>query len=74
MAERFPGDDAATNGFGRLFLHKEEARMIYEAGYPAPPDMCVPTTSGTQATWVLSTGDVPVPPPPEGANHVEAIQ
>ena len=68
MAERYPGDEAAANGFGRRFLHPEEARMLYEAGYPTPPDMRVP------GEWRLSAGGVPVPPPPEGADRVYAIQ
>ena len=66
MAERYPGDEAAANGFGRRFLHPEEARMLYEAGYPTPPDMRVPSDCR------LSAGGVP--PPPEGADRVYAIQ
>ena len=31
MAERFPGDGAAANGFGRRHLHEDEARLLYEA-------------------------------------------
>ena len=41
MVERFPGDDAAANGFGRRHLHEDEMRFLYEADYPAPPDMRV---------------------------------
>ena len=36
MAERFPGDGAAANGFGRRHLQEPEARLLYEAEYPAP--------------------------------------
>ena len=61
MAERYPGDAAAANGFGRRHLHEEEARLLYEADYPAPPDMRV------LGSWKLSAGGVPVPPVPEGA-------
>ena len=50
MAERYPGDSAAANGFGRRHLHEDEARLLYEADYPAPPDMRVP------GSWKLSTG------------------
>ena len=69
MAERFPGDDAAANGFGRRHLRKDEAHMLYEAGYPTPLDMRVPGASGGQGSWHLSAGGVPVPPPPEGAER-----
>ena len=48
MAERYPGDAAAANGFGRNWLYDWEARLLYEAGYPAPPDM-----RGT-GNWQLS--------------------
>ena len=42
MAERFPDDGAAANGFGRRHLHEDEARLLFEAEYPVPPDMRVP--------------------------------
>ena len=42
MAERFSGDGAASNGFGRRHLREDEARLLYEAEYPVPPDMRVP--------------------------------
>ena len=61
MAERYPGNGAAVNGFSRHHLQEAEARLLYEADYPAPPDMRVPET------WRLSAGDVPMPPVPEGA-------
>ena len=61
MAERYPGNSTATNGFDRRHLHEDEARLLYEADYPAPPNMRVPDT------WKLSVGGVPVPPVPEGA-------
>ena len=61
MAERYPGDGAAVNGFGRRHLQETEARLLYEAEYPAPTDMRVP------GAWRLSAGGVPVPPVPEGA-------
>ena len=61
MAERFSGDGAAANGFGRRHLHENEARLLYEAEYPVPSDMQVPKA------WRISAGGVPVPPPPTGA-------
>ena len=61
MAERFPGDGAAANGFGCRHNQEPEARLLYEAEYPAPPDMRVP------GAWRLSAGGIPVPPVPEGA-------
>ena len=61
MVERFPGDDAAANGFGRRHLHEDEMRFLYEADYPAPPDMRVP------GTWRLRASGVPGPPAPTGA-------
>ena len=48
--------------------------MLYEAGYPTPPDMRVPGASGGQASWHLSAGGMPVPPPPEGAEREHVIQ
>ena len=33
MVERFPGDGAAVNGFGRRHLHEDEACLLYEAEY-----------------------------------------
>ena len=56
MGERFPGDGAAANGFGRCWMHEWEAALLCQANYPCPPDMRVPTD------WVLSNGGVPVPP------------
>ena len=55
MGERFPGDGAMVNGFGRRHLHKWEARLLHEADYPAPPDMRV------LGSWRLSAGGVHVP-------------
>ena len=67
MAERFPGDGAAANGFGRRWLHEAEARLLAAANYLAPPDMRAP------GAWRLSAGGVPVPPPPRGADCVAQI-
>ncbi|KAE8816305.1 hypothetical protein D1007_06154 [Hordeum vulgare] len=61
MAARYPGDGAAANGFGRRHLREDEARLLYEAEYLAPPDMRAP------GSWRLRAGGVPVPPPPTGA-------
>ncbi|KAE8808195.1 Homeobox protein KNOX3 [Hordeum vulgare] len=63
MVERFPGDGAAANGFGHRHLREDEARLFYEADYPATPDMRGP------GSWRLSVGGVPVPPPPSGADR-----
>ena len=63
MAARYPSDSAAKNGFGRRHLHEWEARLLFEADYPAPPDMRVPSA------WRLSAGGVPVPPAPTGADQ-----
>ena len=67
-------DAAAANGFARRYLHKNEAWMLYQAGYPAPPDMRVPGASAGQGSWHLSAGGVPVPPVPEGAEREYAIE
>ncbi|KAE8799516.1 Homeobox protein KNOX3 [Hordeum vulgare] len=63
MAERYPGDGVAANGFGPRHLREDEARLLDEADYPVPPDMRVP------AYWRLSAGSVPVPPPPTGGER-----
>jgi hypothetical protein len=52
MADRFPGDGAANNGFGRRSLHQWEGRLLQMAGYPAPSDF---RASGG---WRLSVGGV----------------
>ena len=61
MAERYPAEGAAANSFGRRHLQEPEARLLYKAEYPAPPDMRVP------GAWRLSAAGVPVPPVLEGA-------
>jgi hypothetical protein len=58
---------AANNGFGRRSLHQWEGRLLYAAGYPAPPDFRAP------GGWRLSAGGVPIPPPPQGAALDAAI-
>ncbi|KAE8808480.1 hypothetical protein D1007_15034 [Hordeum vulgare] len=58
MAERFPDDGEAANGFERRFLHEWEARLLHEANYPTLPDMRVPRA------WRLSTDGILVPSPP----------
>ncbi|KAE8790619.1 hypothetical protein D1007_35038 [Hordeum vulgare] len=71
MAERFPGDKAAANGFGRRWLHDWEACPMQEANYPTPPDMCV------SGAWWMSVDCVLVPPPPSDVyrpDDIEAIQ
>ena len=51
-------ESAAANGFGRNWLQDGEARMLYEAGYPVPPSMRVPSN------WRLSQMSYFVPPFP----------
>ena len=54
MAERFPSDGAAANG--RRHLHEDEARLLFEAEYPVPPDMRVPGAwSITKAKELIRT-------------------
>jgi hypothetical protein len=60
-------DGAANNGFGRRSQHQWEGRLLYAAGYPAPPDFRAP------GGWRLSAGGVPIPPPPQGAALDAAI-
>ena len=67
MAERFPGDGAAANGFGRRWLHPNEVELLYSAEYPVPPDTRVP------GDWRISLGGMPVPPVPEGDELPAAI-
>lgn len=56
--ERFPGDGATTNGFGRRSLHEWEAALLCQVNYPYPLDMRAPID------WVLINGGVPVPSVP----------
>jgi hypothetical protein len=59
MANNGSDDDgAANNGFGRRFLHQWEGRLLYTAGYPAPPNFHAP------GGWRLSADGVPIPTPP----------
>jgi hypothetical protein len=56
-----------ANGFGRHYLHEWEAHALYEAGYMASPDFCLPDT------WRLSVGGIPIPPVPHSAERSAAI-
>ncbi|KAE8781966.1 Homeobox protein KNOX3 [Hordeum vulgare] len=67
MAQRYPGDGAAANGFGRRHLHESEGRLLYEADYTAPPDMRV------LGLWRMSANGVPVPPLPSRADRCAKI-
>ena len=67
MAERYHGDAAAANGFGRNWLQDWEARLLYEVGYSAPPDMRVPSN------WRLNQMGFLVPPVPAGEDRLVAI-
>ena len=60
MAECFPGDEAAANGFGRRSLREQESWLLFQANIPAPPDMRARPTG-----WRLSAGGVPIPPLPD---------
>jgi hypothetical protein len=60
-------DGAANNGFGRRSLNQWEGRLLYAAGYPAPPDFRAP------GGWRLSAGGIPIPPLPTGAALDAAI-
>jgi hypothetical protein len=42
MAGYGDDDDAVNNNFGRRSLHSWEGRLLYMAGYPAPPDFRAP--------------------------------
>jgi hypothetical protein len=68
MADYGSDDGAANNGFGRCSLHQWEGHLLYMAGYSAPPDFRV------RRGWRLSTGGVPIPPPPVGASLDTAIE
>ena len=68
MAERYLGDAAAANDFGRNWLHDWEARLLFEAGYPATPDMRVP------GNWRLSQMGLPVPSIPTREDRLAEIQ
>jgi hypothetical protein len=64
----YGSDDGATNnGFGRRSLHQWKGRLLYMAGYPAPPDFRAP------GGWRLSAGGIPIPLPPVGAALDAAI-
>ena len=62
MAERFPDDGAAANGFGRLSLHEWEAYLLFEANIPAPPDMRAGPGGG--GGWGRRASGIPIPPGP----------
>jgi hypothetical protein len=43
MANNGSDDDGVANkGFGRRSLHQWEGRLLYAAGYPAPPNFRAP--------------------------------
>ena len=46
--EWYSAEATVANSFGRNWLQDGEARLLYEAGYPAPPSMRVPSN------WRLS--------------------
>ena len=59
MVERFPGDEAAANGFGRRSLREQESWLLFQANIPALDMRAGPTG------WRLSVGGVPIPPLPD---------
>ena len=63
MAERFSGDGAAANGFGRRHLHEWEVRLLHEANYLAPSDMRV------TGSWRLIVEGRPIPQLPTDAER-----
>jgi hypothetical protein len=67
MAGYGSDDGAANNGFGWRSLHQWEGRLLYAAGYPAPPDFRAPEG------WRLSAGGVLMPPSLVGAALDAAI-
>ena len=76
MAERFPDDEAAANGFGRRSLREQESWVLFEANIPAPSDM----RTGP-SRWRLSNGGVPIPTLPDAvakpsyfADEVEVVR
>ena len=68
MADRYPGDAAARNGFGRHWLTAYECQLLHKCGYPAPPDFRV------APGWALSAGGVPVSPVPEGHDFLVQVE
>jgi hypothetical protein len=60
-------DGATNNGFGRRSMHQWEGRLLYAAGYMAPPDFRAP------GGWRLSAGGILIPQPPTGAALDAAI-
>ena len=58
MGERFSGDGAPANGFGRCHLHEWEAHLLHGANYPVPLDMRV------LGRWRLSAGGISIHPQP----------
>jgi hypothetical protein len=67
MAGYDDDDGAVNNGFGRRSLHQWEGRLLYMAGYPAPPDF------RACEGWRLSARGILIPPPPVGAALDAAI-
>ena len=67
MAERYPGGVVAANGFGRRRVRHEEVRMLFEAGYPVPPDCRIP------GTWRLSQMGYAMPPLPTCEDRLAQI-
>jgi hypothetical protein len=57
MAERYPGNGAAANWFGRRSLHNWDARLLCDTNYPEPPNFCGPPC------WRLSVNGIYIPLP-----------
>ena len=49
-----------TNGFGRGSLTVAQAWALYDARYPVPPDIRLPSSGG----WKMATNGIGIPPPP----------
>ena len=62
--DRYSTDTMAANGFGQNWLQEWEARLLYGAGYPAPPHMRVPSNCAM---------GLMVPPVPTGEDRMAEI-
>jgi hypothetical protein len=65
--ERYDGDPAVANDFGRRTLHDYEDRALYEAGYMASLNMWSP------CKWMLRARGIPLPPEPRVVAREAAI-
>jgi hypothetical protein len=71
MAGYGSDDGAANNGFGRRSLHQWEGRLLYAAGYPAPPDFRPPGGWRLLADLVPVANSMPLRPRPRRELHAD---